>query len=95
MLQYCEIMGRSKLELYMTILETLAINGPMRPNKITCETNINYSLVKKALIELQKRQLVEERKVNNTSVYLATPKAKSVLLQFKEIAQSFPILEET
>jgi len=87
-------MGRSKFEIYMAVLETLALNGPMRPNKITCETNISYSLVKKAVNDLKKRQLVDERKVNNTSVYLATPKAKSALLQFKEIAQSLPIFEE-
>jgi predicted transcriptional regulator len=87
-------MGRSKLEIYLTILETLALNGPMKSNRITCQTNISYSLVKKAVNELQKRQLVEERKVKNTCVYLATPKAKSAILQFKEIAQSLPIFEE-
>ena len=63
-------MGRSKLEIYLTILETLALNGPMKSNRITCETNISYSLVKKAVNELQKRQLVKERKVNNTSCVL-------------------------
>ena len=87
-------MGRSKLEIYVAVLETLVLNGPMRPTRITCETNINFSSVKKAVNDLQKKQLVEERKVNNTFVYLATPKAKLVVLQFKEIALSFPIFEE-
>lgn len=88
------IMGRSKLEIYLTILETLELNGPMKSNRITCETSINYSFVKKAVNELQKRQLVEERKVNNKCVYLATPKAKLVLLKFKEIAQNLPVFED-
>ena len=84
-------MARSKFEIYITILEALVINGPMRPNKITCETNINYSLLKKAINDLQERQLVEERKINNSFIYSATPKAKLALLQFKEIAQSLQL----
>ena len=88
------MMGRSKLEIYVTIIEALVLNGPMKSNRITCDTNISYNLVKKALIDLQKRQLIDERKINNTSIYLATPKAKSALLQFKKITQNLPIFEE-
>jgi predicted transcriptional regulator len=89
------LMGRSKFEIYVAVLETLALDGPMRPNKITCETSINYSVVKKAVNDLRNRQLVDERKVNNNFIYSATPKAKLALLQYKEIAQSLPIFEET
>jgi predicted transcriptional regulator len=87
-------MGKSKFEIYIAILQTLALNGPMRPSRITCETNINYSLIKKAVNDLRDRQLVEERKINNSFMYSATPKAKLTLAHFKEISQNLPIFEQ-
>lgn len=88
------IMRKSKLENYIAILNTLEINGPMRSNKITCETNISYSYIKKALNDLRDKQLVEEKKIKNSVIYLATPKAKLALSQFREISENLPIFEE-
>ena len=87
-------MARSKFEIYMAILETLVLNGPMKPNKITCETNINYSLIKKAVNDLRNHKLIEERKMNNSYEYSATPKAKLALTQFKEISKNLPIFDQ-
>jgi predicted transcriptional regulator len=87
-------MRKSKFEIYIAILNTLVINGPMRSNKITCETNINYSYIKKALKDLRDKQLVEEKKISNSFIYLATDKAKLALSQFKEISENLPIFEE-
>jgi predicted transcriptional regulator len=87
-------MRRSKLEIYIAVLETLATNGPMRLTKITYKSNLNYVLLKQIVSNLQEKQLIEERKINNFLVYAATPKAKIVLLQLKEVNQSLPFLEE-
>ena len=86
-------MGRSKIEIYIAILEALVTNGAMRPNKITCETSINYSLVKKAVLDLQNKQLVEEKKINKGHAYAATPKGKFTLSQFKELSKYLPVFE--
>ena len=87
-------MRRSKFEIYLTVLETLALEGPMRINKITCKTNLNHVFLKQVINELRKKELVEERKINNSFVYAATQKARLTLSQFKEVSQSFPFLKE-
>ena len=87
-------MRRSKFEIYIAVLETLLANGPMRLTKITCKTNLNYSLLKQAVNDLRKRQLIEETKINNSFTYAATPKAELVISQVKEVSQSFPFFKE-
>jgi len=86
-------MRRSKLEIYITVLEALALDGPMRLNRITCKTNLNYVFLKRVVHDLRDRQLVEERKINNSFIYSATPKAKLALTQFNDMSQSFPFLK--
>ena len=87
-------MRRSKLEIYITVLESLASYGPMRLTKITYKSNLNYVFLKQVVNELKENQLIEERKIKNSSIYAATPKAKVVLSKFKEINQSLPFLVE-
>ena len=88
-------MRRSKFEIYLTVLETLILDGPMRINKITCKTNLNHVFLKHVMNDLKERQLIEQRRINNSFIYAATPKARLALSQFKEVSQSFPFLNNT
>ncbi|MGA3060909.1 MAG: winged helix-turn-helix domain-containing protein [Candidatus Bathyarchaeia archaeon] len=88
-------MRRSKFEICLNVLETLTLEGPMRINKITCKTNLNYVYLKEVMNDLRQRRLVEERKMNNSFTYAATSKAILVLSQFKEVRQSLPFLNDT
>lgn len=68
--------------------------GPARITKITYEANINNNLLRQIIIEFLKSGLLEERKIKNRSIYVATAKAKLTLKQYKEVSQLFPYLEE-
>jgi len=87
-------MRRSKLEIYVDILDALATCGSMRLTKITYKTNVNCSLLKQILKEFIANNLVEERRLKNVVVYVLTPKARWILSQFKEFSQSLPVFEE-
>lgn len=87
-------MRRSKLELYLDVLEVFANNRPMRLTSVSLKAKISYELLKKITQKLIADNLVEEHRLKDFIVYTATPKAKLVLLRLKEVKQSFPSLEE-
>jgi predicted transcriptional regulator len=87
-------MKRSKLEIYLKVLEAFVTHGPIRITKVTYEANINNSLSKQIISEFLKNGLLEERKLKKTAFYAPTAKAKKTLEQFKEISQLFPYLKE-
>jgi len=76
------------------VLEAFVTCGPVRITKVTYEANINHNLLKEIIAEFLMNGLLEERKIKNKVLYVATPKAEMTLKQFKEVIQHFPRLEE-
>jgi predicted transcriptional regulator len=87
-------MKRSKLEIYVTVLEAFVKLGPAKITRVTYEANINHNLLKQIINSFLKSGLLEERKTKNRSLYVATAKAELTIKQFKEISQLFSCLEE-
>jgi predicted transcriptional regulator len=85
-------MRRSKLQIYVEVLDALVFYGPMRLTRITYKTNVNCSLLKPILKDLIKNELAEERKLKkNTVIYAATKEARTTISRFNELAQILPI----
>jgi predicted transcriptional regulator len=86
-------MRRSKLEVYVDVLDALVFYGPLRLTRITYKANVNCSLLKQILNELIENELVEERKLKkNVVIYAATNAARATLLKFNELTQILPIM---
>jgi predicted transcriptional regulator len=86
-------MRRSKLQMYIEVLDALVFYGPMKLTRITYKANMNCSLLKPILNELTKNKLVEIRKLReNSIVYAATNAARATLLQFNELAKILPVI---
>jgi predicted transcriptional regulator len=88
-------MRRSKLEMYVDILDVLSLRGPLKLTHIMYKSNVNCSVLKEQLDFLKKNSLVEERVMKRERVVFAiTPRGTTVLKAFREIKQIFPIEEE-
>jgi predicted transcriptional regulator len=88
-------MRRSKLEVYIDILEVLAIRGPLKLTHIMYKSNVNCSVLKDQLEFLIKNTLVEERILRKEKVvYAVTQRGLQILKSFREIKQVFPVEEE-
>lgn len=88
-------MRRSKLEMYIDILDVLAFRGPLKLTHIMYKSNVNCSVLKEQLDFLLKNNLVEERIMKKERVvYALTQRGTSVLKAFREIKQVFPMEEE-
>ena len=86
------LMRRSKLQMYMEVLDALVFYGPMRLTHITYKANLNCSLLKPILRDLVKNKLVEERIMKNNVVkYAATNAARTTIFRFREITHILPI----
>lgn len=87
------VMRRSKLQIYIDVLDALVFYGPMRLTRITYKTNLSYVLLKPILQNLLKNNLVEIRIMKkNVCLYAATNAARTKLLRFKEFTQLLPIV---
>ena len=88
-------MRRSRMEMYISTLEALAYYGPLRLTRITYKAKLNCSQLKMILDDLIQKELVEERTLEKSKVvYVATPKARTILLYFDELKEMLPIAEE-
>jgi predicted transcriptional regulator len=88
-------MRRSKMEMYISTLEALAYYGPLKLTRVTYKANMNCSQLKAILADLIQKKLVEERKLAKKKVvYVATPKARTVLSYFEELKEMLPIAED-
>ena len=88
-------MRRSKLEMYVDILDVLSLRGPLKLTHIMYKSNVNCSVLKEQLDFLIKNCLVEERVMKRERVVFAiTQRGTTVLKAFREIKQIFPIEEE-
>ena len=90
------MMRRSKIEMYIDILEVLAQRGPLKLTHIMYNANVNCSLLKEHLNYLTKQGLVEEKIIGKERiVYAITQRGVTVLKQFRELKEVLPIVEET
>ena len=88
-------MRRSKLEMYVGILNVLAHRGPLKLTHVMYEANVDCSILKEYLEFLVKQGFVEERKLGKSRVaYGITERGVTVLKQFREFRQVLPITEE-
>lgn len=88
-------MRRSRLEVYIDIIEVLALKGPLKLTHIMYKSNVNCSVLKDQLDFLLKNSLVEERMLKKEKVvYAVTQKGLQILKSFREIKQIFPLEEE-
>jgi len=84
-------MRRSKLEMYIDILDVLAFKGPLKLTHIMYKSNVNCNVLKSQLDFLVKNNLVQERRLQKERiVYAITPKGMSTLKAFTQIKQVFP-----
>ena len=88
-------MRRSKLEIYIDILNVLAQKGQLKLTHIMYKSNVNCKVLKEQLEFLVKNGLVEERILRKERVvYGISSKGFQTLKYFREIEQIFPIKEE-
>jgi predicted transcriptional regulator len=89
-------MRRSKLEMYIAILNVLAHRGPLKLTHIMYKANVNCSVLRENLDFLIKQKLIEERIIGKErTVFEVTQKGITVLKYFKELTNALPIIEDT
>jgi predicted transcriptional regulator len=89
-------MRRSKLEMYIAILNVLAQRGPLKLTHIMYKANVNCSVLRENLDFLIKQKLIEERIIGKKrTVFAVTQNGINVLKYFKELTKALPIIEET
>ena len=88
-------MRRSKMEIHLDILKTLAQKGPLKLTHIMYKANVNCSVLKEYLDFLTQQKLVEEKALRKERiVYEITEKGLTVLKYFRELQIMLPVLEE-
>ena len=87
------IMIRSKLEIYLSILEVLALRGPLSISHITLNARLNHNVAKPYLNFLVKQNLVEKKGVveKKQAIYTITKSGWKILRYFWEIKQVLQI----
>ena len=84
-------MRRSKLEMYIDILEVLSMKGPLKLTHIMYRSNVNCNVLKDQLEFLIKNDMVEERILKKERiVYSIAHRGITVLKSFREIKAIFP-----
>jgi predicted transcriptional regulator len=84
-------MRRSKLEIYIDILEVLRLRGPLKLTHIMYKSNVNCNILKEQLEFLIKNNLVEERMLRKERiVYAIAPRGLAILRTFREMKEIFP-----
>jgi predicted transcriptional regulator len=88
-------MRRSKLEMYIGILQVLALKGNLKLTHIMYKANLNCCVLKEYLDFLIKQGLIEERTLGKQRVvYAITQRGITVLKHFKELKQILPLVED-
>jgi predicted transcriptional regulator len=89
-------MRRSKLEIYVDILEVLVHWGPLKLTHVMYKANVNCSVLEEYLSFLIKHELVEEKIIiKDRKFYAITPRGIAVLKQFRGLIEVLPIVDET
>ena len=88
-------MRRSKMEMYLDILKTLAQKGPLKLTHVMYKANVNCCVLKEYLDFLIKQELVREKVLRKERiVYEITEKGYSVLKYFRELQVMLPVYDE-
>ena len=88
-------MRRSKMEMHLDILRTLAQKGPLKLTHIMYKSNVNCCVLKEYLDFLTQQELVEEKTIKKERIVFAiTEKGLTVLKYFRELQIMLPIDEE-
>ena len=88
-------MRRSKLEMHLDILRTLALKGPLKLTHVMYKSNVNCSVLKEQLTFLMQQGLVNEQILKKERiVYKITEKGFTVLKYFRELQTLLPIEDE-
>ena len=87
-------MRRSKLQVYVTILQTLADYGQMISTHITYNTNLNNANLKECLAFLVENNLVQELRQNQRKAYAITDLGFQVLQLVKKLDDSLHVFSE-
>ena len=88
-------MRRSKMEMHLDILRTLAQKGPLKLTHIMYKSNVNCCVLKEYLDFLTHQELVEEKTIKKERIVFAiTEKGLTVLKYFRELQIMLPIDEE-
>ena len=88
-------MRRSKMEMHLDILRTLAQKGPLKLTHIMYKSNVNCCVLKEYLDFLIDQELVEEKTIKKEKiVYTITEKGLTVIKYFRELQIMLPIDEE-
>lgn len=86
---------RSKMEMHLDILMTLAQRGPLKLTHIMYKANVNCSVLKEYLDFLIQQKLVEEKILKKERiVYTITEKGFTVLKYFRELQIMIPVFDE-
>jgi len=88
-------MRRSKMEMHLDILKTLAQKGPLKLTHIMYKSNVNCCVLKEYLEFLTQQKLVEEKTLTKERiVYEITEKGLTVLKYFRELQIMLPMIED-
>ena len=88
-------MRRSKLEIYVAILNVLSQKGPLKLTHIMYKANVNCNILGEYLDFLIQKGLVEKRTIQKERiVYKVTQSGINVVKYFHELTQALPIIEE-
>jgi predicted transcriptional regulator len=88
-------MRRSKMEMQIDILRTLAQKGPLKLTHIMYKSNVNCCVLKEYLDFLTNHELVEEKTIKKEKiVYAITEKGLTVLKYFRELQIMLPLDDE-
>ena len=83
-------MRRSRLELHLDILKTLARYGPLKQTHLSYKSNINPAVLKQYLHFLIQHNLVEEQTLHKERhktrvAYAITGRGRTVVKRFREL----------
>jgi len=89
---------RSKLEIYVDVLQVLAWHGSLKLTHIMYRVNVNCSVLKEFLDLLTEHNLIEEqtlrKKKRQKTVYDITERGRTALNHFREITKALQTTEE-
>jgi predicted transcriptional regulator len=82
-------MRRSKLELYVAVLNAVAVRGPLNITGLALRARLNYVQLKPLLNNLINKGAIQEQHLRNGSiVYAATSLGQRLSTQFKHADES-------
>lgn len=88
-------MRRSKLEMHLDIIRTLAQRGPLKLTHIMYKANVNCSVLKEQLDFLVQQNIVQEKTIKKEKiVYELTEKGFCIIKTFRELQTLMPVVEE-